>query len=133
MEIGTKIKQLREKKRLSQSELASKLGIGQTTLGFIESGETKKVDFLLMDKICKEFDVDFEYFTQNSQINNLTELNGNINNQDPINLIKENILEQIKSLINDNKQKDILIDQLKSEILLLKKNNKENNSNKREI
>lgn len=121
MEIGTKIKQLREKKRLSQSELASKLGIGQTTLGFIESGETKKVDFLLMDKICKEFDVDFEYFTQSSQINNITELNGSVNNHGSINLISENILDQIKSLINDNKQKEILIEQLKSEISTLKK------------
>lgn len=50
MEIGTKIKQLREKNRLSQYELASKLGIGKTTLGFIESGETKKIDFFINEQ-----------------------------------------------------------------------------------
>jgi len=121
MEIGTKIKQLREKNRLSQYELASKLGIGQTTLGFIESGETKKIDFLLMDKICKEFNVDFKYFTQDSQTNNISELNGSINNHGTINLISESILEQIKSLIDDNKQKEILIEHLKSEISSLRK------------
>lgn len=48
-----------------------------------------------MDKICKEFDVDFEYFTQSSQINNITELNGSVNNHGTINLISENILDQI--------------------------------------
>lgn len=63
MTVGTKIKQLREKKGFSQPDLAFKLGISQGTLCNIESGDTKKIDFLLMDKICKEFDVDYEYFT----------------------------------------------------------------------
>ena len=62
MTIGTKIKNLRDKKRMSQGELAIILGIGQTTLGSIESGETKKIDFLLMDKICREFNVDSDFF-----------------------------------------------------------------------
>lgn len=68
MTVGTKIKQLREKKGLSQPDLAYKLGISQGTLCNIESGDTKKIDFLLMDKICKEFDVDFEYFTSRASL-----------------------------------------------------------------
>jgi transcriptional regulator with XRE-family HTH domain len=65
MDIGFKIKTLRDKKRLSQPELAHRLGISQTALCEIESGKTKKIDFLLMDKVCKEFEVDFDYFIEN--------------------------------------------------------------------
>ncbi len=43
--IGTKIKAFRDSKKLSQTELAAKLGIAQTTLGDIESGITKKLIF----------------------------------------------------------------------------------------
>jgi transcriptional regulator with XRE-family HTH domain len=45
MAIGTKIRRLREEKKVSQRELASKIGIEQTTLGNIENGNTKKIDF----------------------------------------------------------------------------------------
>lgn len=62
MDIGTKIKRLREHKNISQTVLASQLGIAQNTLGLIENGDTKKIDFLLMDKICKIFKVDLNYF-----------------------------------------------------------------------
>jgi transcriptional regulator with XRE-family HTH domain len=62
MDIGTKIKRLREHKNISQTVLAGQLGIAQNTLGLIENGDTKKIDFLLMDKICKIFKVDLNYF-----------------------------------------------------------------------
>ena len=52
MEVGIKIKRLREQHKLSQPELAHKLGIAQTTLSNIESGQTQKIDFALMDKVC---------------------------------------------------------------------------------
>ena len=42
MDIGTKIKRLRENKNIPQTALASKLGIAQNTLGLIENGDTKK-------------------------------------------------------------------------------------------
>ena len=72
MTIGTKIRNLRSK--MSQETLAEKLGIAPRTLGGIESGETKKIDFLLMDKICKAFDVGFEYFIDEGQINKVKEI-----------------------------------------------------------
>jgi transcriptional regulator with XRE-family HTH domain len=112
MEIGTKIKIVREKNKISQTDLASKLGIAQTTLGFIESGETKKIDFLLIDKLSKIFDVDIEYFTQSSQINKVKKLNGSINNHGTINLVSEQILAQIQFLINDSKRKSDAIEKL---------------------
>ena len=55
MNIGFKIKKLREQKKQSQEMLSDHLKIGQTTLSNIENGCTDKIDFLLMDKICKLF------------------------------------------------------------------------------
>lgn len=113
MEIGTKIKQLRESKKISQNQLADKLGIGQTTLCAIESGDTKKVDFLLMQKICNEFQVDLSYFIEDKQVNNIKKNIGTIaysvNN---INNFPENLIEQVTKLVEDNKNKDLKISNL---------------------
>lgn len=120
MEIGTKIKLLRERNKVSQIELAERLGIAQTTLGFIESGETKKVDFSIIDKICKIFDVDFEYFTSNNQTNHIQNLNGSFNNHGTINLISDEIIQQVKFLTNLLKEKESEIDKLKVELKKMK-------------
>lgn len=55
---------------MPQPELAHKLDISQSTLSNIESGHTKKVDFLIMHKVCKEFEVSFDYFVDDKQVNN---------------------------------------------------------------
>jgi transcriptional regulator with XRE-family HTH domain len=68
MDIGFKISNLRKSKKISQPELAHRLGISQTALCDIESGKTKKVDFRLMCKVCKEFEVDFDCFLENSSL-----------------------------------------------------------------
>ena len=116
MKIGTKIKVLRESKKISQPELAFKLGISQSTLSNIESGDTKKIDFLLMDKVCKEFDVDFDYFINENQKNNIKnntkcEIIGF--NHGTINFFPEDIIEQMKIIIEENKAQKETIDCLK--------------------
>ncbi|MCO6175170.1 helix-turn-helix domain-containing protein [Flavobacterium sp. NRK F10] len=116
MEIGFKIKKLREQKRLSQPELAERLGIAQTTLSNIENGQTQKIDFSLMDKVCKEFDVDFSYFTEGKQINKVKKIDGSINNHGVINLFPEEILDQIKQIIEESKTKDIIIKELEAKL-----------------
>jgi transcriptional regulator with XRE-family HTH domain len=55
---------------MSQNELALQLGISQTTLHNIESGNSHKIDFLMMDKVCNIFDKDFSYFANDSVVNN---------------------------------------------------------------
>lgn len=60
--IGIKIIELREIKEMSQIELSNQLGISCLELCDIESGKNKKIEFLLIDKICNVFDVDFNYF-----------------------------------------------------------------------
>lgn len=116
MEIGFKIKKLRENKKLSQPELAHKLGIAQTTLSNIESGHTQKIDFVLMDKICNEFNVDFEYFTEGKQVNKIKKNDGSVavigNNQGTINLFPEDLIEQLKKIIEESKLKDMKIIEL---------------------
>lgn len=121
MGVGIKIKRLREERRISQPELAELLGISQSTLSNIESEASKKIDFLLMDKVCKVFDKDFEYFTDSTSMNNSIEENkGSIgivgNNHGTINLFPEDIIEQIKQLIEANKTKDAKIEELRERI-----------------
>ncbi|WP_294239706.1 helix-turn-helix transcriptional regulator [uncultured Chryseobacterium sp.] len=100
MNIGTKIKNLREEKHISQNDLAFQLGVSQGTLHNIESGNSKKVDFLLMDKICKFFDKDFEYFLDSKITNKVKKNSGlvGLNNVDTINNnFPENFLEEFKN------------------------------------
>ncbi|WP_051590727.1 helix-turn-helix domain-containing protein [Flavobacterium daejeonense] len=75
MSIGVKIRQLREANNWSQPELAHRLGIAQTTLCNIESSTTKKIDFLLIYKICREFKVEFDFFIKEEQVNETGEDN----------------------------------------------------------
>jgi len=106
MSIGVKIRRLRENKKMSQNELALQLGISQTTLHNIESDNSRKIDFLLMEKVCNIFDKDFSYFASDSVINNNVKENKGqiscenftINNHYP-----ESILFEIQNLINENK------------------------------
>jgi transcriptional regulator with XRE-family HTH domain len=127
MEIGTKIRTLRGK--MSQETLAGKLGIATRTLGSIECGETKKIDFLLMDKICKIFDVDSDYFKEDAQINRVKENIGGVvgNNNGTINNCPDNIIDQIKLILSENatlKKNNV---DLKNEIISLKEIIKKNN------
>ena len=120
MEVGIKIKRLREQHKLSQPELAHKLGIAQTTLSNIESGQTQKIDFVLMDKVCKEFDVDFSYFTEGKQVNKVKKNEGSVGvigyNQGTINLFPEDLIDQIKLLVEDSKNKEIRIKELEAQL-----------------
>lgn len=107
MTIGTKISKLRDIHKLTQPELAFKLNISQTSLSEIESGKTKKIDFLLMDKVCKAFEVDFDYFLEDKTTNKVKKAencnigceNGTINNNVPEGIL-ENMLKRIEALEN---------------------------------
>jgi len=105
--IGVKIRKLRDSKKMSQKELALKIGIEQTTLGSIESGNTKKIDFLLMNKICNEFDVDFDYFLDDKTTNKVKENNGGVVgcNNGTINNIPIDILQTIIKRIDEIEKK----------------------------
>ena len=119
MNVGNKIRKLREEKLLSQNELALKLGISQTTLHNIESGNPKKIDFQIIEKAGKIFDKDLSYFIDDNVINNNVKDNkGQVGceNFTIHNNYPENILLEVKNLINENKL-------LKAKIAELKKIN----------
>jgi transcriptional regulator with XRE-family HTH domain len=116
MNVGFEMKKLREQRRMSQPQLAEILSISQTALSNIENGVTKKLDFKLMDKICKEFDVGFDYFIDDKHVNKVKENEGGVvgTNNGTINNFPENLVDQLKLLIDDNKQKEARIKELES-------------------
>lgn len=125
MNVGRKIHKLRSEKKISQTELADLLGISQTTLHNIESENSKKIDFALMDKVCKIFDKDFSYFTDDVVFNNnitgeKATVGVNGKNEGTINLCPENLIEELKKIIEDNKIKDEKIASLEKLIKSLK-------------
>jgi len=109
--IGTKIKILRESNRLSQNELAEKLEISQSQLCKVESGLAEKIDFLLINKVCDFFDVDFQYFLNDSfsQTNQKIKNSAVFNFGNPI--INNNFSEDvIESIIKNQEQITKLIE-----------------------
>jgi transcriptional regulator with XRE-family HTH domain len=118
MNVGTKIKKLRESRNMSQDELALELGISQPTVCNIETGAYEKIDFELMGKICRIFDKDWSYFTTDNVINNhIKENNGQWTGCENItihNNYPESILTEIQNLINENKLLKAKIEELES-------------------
>ena len=122
MTTGYKIKKLREEKKFSQPELANMLGISQAKLSNIENGKTESIDFSFMDKVCKVFEKNFDYFTENKVVNKVKKNDNGavVNYNGTVNLFPENILVEIKKLIEQNQQQSDLILELKKENDLLK-------------
>jgi len=109
---GFKIKKLRESIPLSQEEMAIELGISQSTLCKIENGSVeKKVDFALMDRICKLFKVEPEYFLEDSFSQTNKEVKNTaisiIGNPTVNNYFPENVVETI---LNNQNQITLLLE-----------------------
>ena len=67
MTTGTKLKLLREKKRLSQEELAQAVGVTQTTIGNWEHGKSIKHEYI--SKLAEALAVPTEYLLLEIQNN----------------------------------------------------------------
>lgn len=61
MTLGTKIKNLRKRNGLTQSELASKLGISPSAVGMYEQ-DRREPDRRILGRLCEIFDVNGDYF-----------------------------------------------------------------------
>lgn len=79
---------------------------------------------MMMDKVCKIFDKDFSYFVDETIKNTIKENKGSVGtvgvNHGTINLFPEDIIEQIKQLVEANKVKDTRIEELTKQIKELK-------------
>jgi transcriptional regulator with XRE-family HTH domain len=126
MEIGIKIKRLRARDKISQMELSSVLGISQTKLCHIESNVDKSVDFILMHKICRFFEVGFEYFLEEKNSSDFQNKNQNdvISVTNGYHSFPESIIGQINSLILDNNFKEKQIQELLAKITELQNKKK---------
>jgi transcriptional regulator with XRE-family HTH domain len=116
MDTGTKIRVLRESRKMSQEALAMQLGISQSNLCNIESGIPEKIDFLLIKKVCDLFQKDPSYFYGDNVINNrIKENKGQISceNFTVNNHYSESAFTEIQNLITENKQLKIEIAQLR--------------------
>ena len=65
IDIGFRIKQLREQKNLSQEQLANLLEISQSKLSKIGNGRLKKIEMKLVLKFCKNIDIELDEFFEN--------------------------------------------------------------------
>lgn len=64
MNTGTKIRYLREQKKLSQEELAHQVGVSQVTIGNWEQGKSIKHEYIT--KLAQALDISIEsLFTEN--------------------------------------------------------------------
>jgi transcriptional regulator with XRE-family HTH domain len=70
MYIGAKISKLMKEKKISQQELAYEIDEHQSKIHEIISGKTKKIDVMFLDKVCKVFDVSFDYFLNDDKTTN---------------------------------------------------------------
>jgi transcriptional regulator with XRE-family HTH domain len=62
-EIGQQIKTLREAKKLTQEQLASKCGISRVTLGKVERGELGNTSVKTLDIILFSLGLEIEFKT----------------------------------------------------------------------
>ena len=65
MTTGTKIRHFREKKRLSQEELAHLVGVSQVTIGNWEQGKSIKHEFIR--KLANALEVSTDYLLEDIQ------------------------------------------------------------------
>lgn len=65
LNFGFKIKKLRESHNISQELLAQALQISQSKLSKIENGRIKKIDFILIQKICDKFSITIDELIDN--------------------------------------------------------------------
>ncbi|MCC0669210.1 helix-turn-helix domain-containing protein [Clostridioides sp. ZZV14-6153] len=116
--FGERLKELRLKKKLKQSELGKEIGISASTIGMYEQGR-RFADQSTLIKLAQYFNVTTDYLLGFSETN--YSVNATIAGLSPIRedeiITNESINETIKS-----KQKDVLINKLYSESQKLNNN-----------
>lgn len=116
--VGFKIKRLRERKNISQEELAYKLDVSQGTLSKMENGMVERIDFGFMQKVCDYFEVDPAYFfngdTIINEIHDVENTNGVVlnNNNGVFNNFPEEVLKNQQEIAKLIETQNKLIEKL---------------------
>ncbi len=119
MDIGTKIRQLREEKQMSQIDLACLLNIEQATLSKIESNKTEKLNFFMIDKLCQVFEKDFDYFLpEKGNTYNIETNNGIImeKNEGTFNNFPKELLNLVKDILQNHEKQTLKIKELEEQL-----------------
>ena len=66
--FSNRLRILRVRKRLTQEELASNLGMSKSTISMYENGKRQPVDLETLEQIADFFNVDLDYITGRSDI-----------------------------------------------------------------
>lgn len=114
--IGTKIRKLRIDNNLSQPELSKMLDISQSTLCSIESGDRKKIDFSLIQKICSIFNKELNYFKEvpaSLKVDKNVDIFGD---NEAVTGVITNIIDQFMILVQDNQNNLKIIQELKNKL-----------------
>ena len=105
MTIGIKLKLLREKRKLSQEELAYKIGVVQATIGNWEHGKSIKMEYI--KKLADALDTPFSYFYDEKE-NSADPLSNNLTVNNETNF--EITIKAPNNLYDDlNKKMDFII------------------------
>ncbi|WP_082738326.1 helix-turn-helix domain-containing protein [Chryseobacterium sp. CCH4-E10] len=97
MSLGTKVKQYREAKRLSQDDLALRLDVTQSTISNIESDKSIP-NSMLLSRIAKELDVDMNQLFDDkvTNVSNIEKNDGVVNTgSGTINMQSPELIESI--------------------------------------
>ena len=95
--LGDKIKRLRIEKRLTQQELADALGLGQSTIGMIESGKRTIGSKETLLKLANFFNVSLDYLLADEGSLNVDESNLTLKDEKDIAKDVKNIIAKITS------------------------------------
>jgi transcriptional regulator with XRE-family HTH domain len=58
MMVRFRLREAREQARLTQDELARRVGVRQATISNLESGKSTRISFALLGALCRELRVD---------------------------------------------------------------------------
>lgn len=99
--IGTKIRNLRKQKGLSQEQVADSLNISQSAYARIEKGESNSWA-TNMDRICNFFEIHpEELFKQERVVINNLETNNGVGYAEVVNQLSEKLLEQFEARLEE--------------------------------
>ena len=112
--IGSKLKQLRKQKGLSQEQVSDYLNVSQSAYARIENGESHSWSTHI-DKICEVFEIKpEELFKDENIIVNSNQQGGQFNNAIIINQLSEKLIEQYEIRL---KEIDEIIAELKAQFI----------------
>lgn len=98
MITAIKLKKLRELKKLTQEELAFKIGVSQVTVGNWEQGSSIKHEHL--KKIAEVFEIPVDYLLEEKSITISPSIENSTNNYVAFEIVVKTPNEVIKNLIS---------------------------------